>query len=287
MNVKKIKAIKINYFQNFLKNSNFGKFLFQIKYLFTLCSTTLIINNLLATKQNRLSSRFQIHPQNNLTFYPPIQPPLGPLEHQYISHTLERPQPKNTAVILPPAPPASVSTGTTNNGVVGSGTATSGTISSGTGGPAVCWPSSGVGSSIASGSGLDFEGGGNKVFKKYSSKTDKFLILCAMADPKDGIECSVKSWIPEHGNIIFSGNFNNGIIFYIILASELIKWLQKHIMDLENFSDCEKFASDLIYERLIIPAINKDTFTKETFYKFNDNLRCKFLRKFLFYFLYF
>lgn len=59
------------------------------------------------------------------------------------------------------------------------------------------------------------------------------------------------------------------IILLVILASELVVWLQKNVENLENRVDCENFASNLMREGYIIPCVNKDTFTKETFYKFN------------------
>lgn len=154
-------------------------------------------NNNYPTFSNRPQS---LHPTTYFPMGPPQVPPHHPLYFQSSSTTQSQQQTLERAkkAILPPAP------GSSQHAAVGSTTTS-----------APGWPSSGVGSSIASSSSIAFPPTTNFERKRFPNNQDRMTLLNAMAHPTTGIELiQEKDCLQQMPtDKIFSGNFLRNLSF--------------------------------------------------------------------------
>uniref|UniRef100_A0A915CUN9 Uncharacterized protein n=1 Tax=Ditylenchus dipsaci TaxID=166011 RepID=A0A915CUN9_9BILA len=181
--------------------------------------------------------------------------PLPPRNSQHLQNVQHQAQPFGTSSVLPPnhmhtskrldvnggelshpnhnvvLPPPPPPPSSSNNAAVVSGV------------PG--WPSSGVGSSIGSSGNSPTD---QPYQKPYNVHMDKLSILRAMADPNSGIDVCNRTWLK--------------------IPMEKSFW--KNVEGLEERCVCERYASELLRDGLILQAVSKNAFTQQCYYTFSN-----------------
>lgn len=123
------------------------------------------------------------------------------------------------------------------------------------------WPSSGIGTSIASSATSELV---TPCYKRFNLSTDPLIVVLTMSGCVNYCDK-----LPNSPSFVFRGNFEQKDPFSLYVSgTDMINWLKENVVGLDSTESCEKYASRLLQEGLIVQKVDQNLFSRECYYVF-------------------